>query len=330
MALNMYLDSACTQQFYGHQSFPGNGSTTAFTLTGFTGPQLGSVYVETQTTTGSVTFASGVSSGGFSGLTVNALIGQRVIHNGTFRGTITANTATTITISDLTYTQATAGNCITSAFAKLAAGTDYTVSSNTINTAATLASGQNLIATPASDLAANFGGATGTIKTTQTAFWIRRSPITGGGPLNTYDTLQVQSVDLSQTQVSLTQSGVTFASGVGSGFSGLTAGALIGRAVNHNGVFVGVVTANTTTTVTISNLTYSGASATAVVYTIGSLQFAPDVSGSPGTYAPVLNPSAITSDTAVKIWVEDTITIPVAAVNYPNNVIAVTGIEYLA
>jgi hypothetical protein len=50
-----------------------------------------------------VTFASGVGSG-FSGLVVNALIGQRITHKGSSRGTVVANTATTVTISDLTYT----------------------------------------------------------------------------------------------------------------------------------------------------------------------------------------------------------------------------------
>lgn len=329
MSLKMYLDAACTQEFLNHQIFSGTGAQTAYVLSAFTGAQLGSVYKETRITQSGVTFSVGVGSG-FSGLTANALVGQRVIHNGAFRGTVVSNTTTTITISDSGYTQATASAAVLSAYLKLTMNTDYTVSGNTINTGFTPTSSQNIIATPASDLSANFGGAAGTVKTTQTSFWVRRFPITGGGSLNTYDTLQVQSVDLSQTQASLTQAAVTFASGVGSGFTGLVSGALIGRAVNHNGIFRGIVTANDTTTVTISDTGYSGSSAEAVVYTIGSLQFAPDSSGSPGTYAPVIHPAAINSDTAVRIWVRDTVTVPNTAMNYPNNVIAVTGTEYLA
>lgn len=327
--LKMFLDAACTTEFFAHQAFAGNGAATAFLLSAFTGPQLGSVYKETKVTTAGVTFAAGVGSG-FSGLTVNALIGQRVVHNGLFRGTVTANTATTVTISDTGYTQATASACVVSAYVKLTLNTDYTLASNTITTLFVPTSAQAIIASPASDLSANFGGTAGTVKTSQAAFWLRRSPITGGGSLNTYDTLQVQSLDLSVADGSLTQSAVTFVDGVGSGFSGLVAGALIGRAVNHNGTFRGTVTANTATTVTISDLAYDGDSADAVVYTVGSLQFAPDVAGNPGTYAPVIHPAAINNDTAVKLWVKDTITVPASAINYPNNVIAVTGIEYLA
>ena len=328
--LKMFLDAACTTEFFAHQAFAGNGATTAFTLTAFTGAQLGSVYKETQAVTNGVTFAAGVGSG-FSALAVNGLVGQRVVHNGLFRGTVVSNTATTVTISDTGYTQATAGACTISSYVKLTASTDYTVAGNVINTTFTPTAQQLIIASPSSDLSANFGGVAGTVKTSQVAFWLRRSPITGGGSLNTYDTLQVQSIDLSVAQGSLTQSGVTFSAGVGSGFTGLVAGALIGRAVNHNGAFRGVVTANTSTTVTISDTGYTQASAAdAVVYTVGSLQFALDTGSGPGTYAPVVHPSAITSDTPVKLWVKDTVTVPTSAMNYPNNVIAATGIEYLA
>jgi hypothetical protein len=189
---------------------------------------------------------------------------------------------------------------------------------------------QNLHITASTDLPLSFGGVTGTVVNTQTSFYLARAA-NSDGSLNTYDTLFVQCLDNSQTPASLTQTGITFASGVGSGFSGLSAGALIGWACIHNGNFQGTVAANTTTTVTISAGGYTDATAAScTLYTIGSLKFAPDSAGSPGTFAPVIQPSAITSDTAVRIWVEDTVTVPAAAINYPNNVINVTGIAYVS
>jgi hypothetical protein len=322
--LNMYSDAACTQQVFLAQFFAGTGSQTAFALTSFTGAQLGSAYVETQTTQSGVTFSAGVGSG-FSGLTVNAMIGYRVIHNGSFRGTVVANDATTVTISDSTYTQLTAFTAVLSRYAKLVSGIDYSVSGNTINLTTAIAANQILHAIPASTLSANFGGTAGTVKTSAVPFYLKRTP----GYV--YDTLQVRSLDHSQPQATLTQTGITFAAGVGSGFSGLVPSALIGRALNHGGVYRGIITANDASTVTISDTSYTDAVAdTAVAFTIGSAKFAIDSGSGPGVYAPVVQPAAINTDTPVKIWMQDTITVPTSAVNYPNQIPYVTGVEYLA
>lgn len=332
MALKLYLDAACTQEMLLSQASAGTGAQTAFPLTAFTGAQLGSVYRETKVATNGITFDSGVGSG-FSGLTVNALIGQRVIHNGKFRGTVVSNDATTVTISDLTYSYATASTCTISSYVKLTLNTDYSVSGNTVTAVVAPTASQTLHFIPTALLSANFGGAQGTVVTTQTSFWLRRSPLSSvpGASLNIYDNLQIQALDNSQVQATLTQTGITFAAGVGSGFSGLVAGALIGRALNHGGIFRGIITANTTTTVTISNTAYTNAVASdAVAYTIGSLLFAPDSSGAPGTFSPVLQPAGISSDTPMRIWIQDTVTTPNAAMNYPNQIPHVTGRELLA
>ena len=340
MALNLYLDAGLTQQMYANQVFAGDGATHAFTLgsnlpagvSSFTGAQLQAVYLETQIITSGVTFSSGVGSG-FTGLTINALIGQRCINNGDFQGTVVSNTATTVTISNSSYTYATASTCTLSNYV-IQPTANYTVVGNVITmvtapAAPTSTSAQNLHMTALTDLPLSFGGVQGTVKNTQTSFYLARAANTDGS-LNTYDTLFVQCQDNSQLQASLTQAAITFASGVGSGFSGLVAGALIGRACIHNGNFQGTVTANITTTVTISNLSYTASSAGCTMYTIGSMLFAPDVSGSPGTFAAVIQPSPITTNTPVRIWCEDTVTVPNAAINYPNNVINVTGIGYVS
>ena len=329
MALKMYLDADCTQEFFVHQIFSGTGSRTTFTLTAFTGAQLGGVYKESRSTTSGVTFSSGVGSG-FTGLVTNALKGSRVIHNGVFRGTVLSNTATTVTISAASYTQAAGSAAVVSTYARLALTADYSVSRDTLTLVATPTSAQNIIAVPTADLFANFGGAVDTLKTSQTSFWLRRSPITGGGSLNTYDTLQVQALDMSQIQSSMTQTAVAFTAGVGTGFSALVVNGLVGWAVNHAGLFRGLVTANTADTVTISDTSYAGSSDDATIYTVGSLQFAADSGGSPGIFSAVLNPDGISGDTAMRVWVSDTIAVPQTATNYPNNIIAVTGVEYLA
>ncbi len=334
--LNLYVDSGLTQQMYANQVFPGTGSQTAFTLgsnlpagvASFSGSQLQAVYLETQTTTVGITFTSGVGSG-FSGLTVNSLIGQRVINNGYFVGTVVSNTATTVTISNATYTYVTSSTCVISNYV-LQPTANYNVVGNVVTMVVAPSTNQNLHMTASTDLPLSFGGVQGTVVNTQTSFYLARAA-NSDGSLNVYNSLFVQCLDNSQTQASLTQTGITFASGVGSGFSGLVAGALIGRACIHNGNYQGIVTANTSSTVTISNLSYTDATAAScTMYTIGSLQFAPDTGGTPGSFAPVIQPAAITNNTPTRIWVEDTVTVPNAAINYPNNVINVTGIGYVS
>jgi hypothetical protein len=129
-----------------------------------------------------ITFLNGVGSG-FSGLTVNALINRAVYRNGVLLGLITSNTATTITLADLTYTNSVPGNVI--------------------------------IAYPSSEVE---------------------------------------------------QPGVTWLNGVGTGFVNLVPDSLIGKAVYRNGVLIGIITSNTATTVTISDLSYTNATpATAAV-----------------------------------------------------------------
>lgn len=121
-----------------------------------------------------ITFLDGVGSG-FSELTVNALINRAVYRNGVLLGLITSNTATTITLANLTYTNSVPGNVIIA-----------------------------------------------------------------------YPSAEVEQLG-----------GVTWLNGVGSGFSYLVPNSLVGKAVYRNGVLLGIITSNTDTTVTISDLTYT-------------------------------------------------------------------------
>jgi hypothetical protein len=323
VALNAYFEVGCSNQIEEAQVFPGTGSQTAFAVTNFAGSHLGSVYVESQVNTTGVTFAAGVGSG-FSGLTPSALIGAKCIHRGQFRGFIVANDATTVTISDTGYAEAVGSSAIICSLAKLILNTHYTVAIDggtglvTITKSSTaLTTLQKLYATPAGSngVSLNFGGAQGDIPTKETALWLKREP----GYI--CESINIFFQDASITQSELTQEAITWADGVGSGFSGLATGALIGRAVIFGGLFIGLVTANSATTVTIDDTNYDNATAnTAVIFTIGRARLAPDSSGA-GTYVPVLNISDITDNTPVKIWINDTITIPNAAVNYPDQVL---------
>jgi hypothetical protein len=322
--LKIYTDAACTAQLLATQGFAGTGAQTSFPLTNFTGAQLGIVYLETQVSHAAITFAAGVGSG-FVGLTVDALIGQRVIHNGSYVGTVTGNTATTVTVSIIPdFDHGAAFTAIISTYVKKILTTDYSVAGNDLIMVVAPTATQNVIAVPTATLNMNFGGVAGVVKSTATSVWLKQTE----GYI--YDTLQAQSQDLSQVQASTAQSGITLAGGTAEGFVGLVPGALIGRALNHKGVFIGIVIANTETSADMYNAATDAVAGEAIVYTIGSLQFALDNDGTPGTYAPVVHPQAVDGNPeSVRLWVKDTVTIPTTAVNYPNNVIKVTGIEYL-
>jgi hypothetical protein len=260
-------------------------------------------------------------------LATASAVGNRVVHNGKFRGTVTSKTSDTITISDTGYTEATAFTCTVSSYAKKTLTTDYTINigTNVISTVATLTALQKLVVVPTNTLSVRFGGTAGDNVTTASSFYLKR---TAGYQ---YNLLRVTCSDLSAGGTTLEQASVTFASGVGSGFSGLVASAKKGQAVFHKGVYIGLCTANNITTITTDNAGYTDAVAgAATVVPVGSLLFALDSGGSPGSYATSVNPADITDDTVHRIWFKDTVKVPASAMNYPNNAINVNGVEYLA
>lgn len=210
-------------------------------------------------------------------------------------------------------------------FTKLYNVTDYSVTGDVITLVVALAAGEQLIVLPLGRFDMLFTGYSGSVRVVEISAWLKRDDQTKG-----YTNIQLASEKLDlTTQTLLTAAAVTFVDGVGSGFSGLTAGALVGMAVSHNGAFVGIATANTDTTVTIDNLEYDGAEAGSEVYTIGDLYFAVDADGAPGTYAKVINMSPIVNDTAVRVWIKFTATIGSQPSSLPNNGIRLSAVEYV-
>lgn len=209
-------------------------------------------------------------------------------------------------------------------FTKLVNVTHYSITGDVITLVTALVAGEQLVVLPLGQFDMLFTGYSGSVRTVEIPGWIKRDDAAKG-----YTNIQLASEKLDLTaQTMLSATSVTFASGVGSGYTGLTAGALVGMAVSHNGSYVGIVTGNTTTTVTIDDTGYSAAAAGSEVYSIGDLYFAADVNGAPGTYAKVINLSPIVNDTAVKIWIKFTTTIGAQPSSLPNNGLRISAVEY--
>lgn len=225
-----------------------------------------------------------------------------------------------VTLDDLTYNNA-AFNIKISNYTKKTLTTHYSVSGNTVTFVTAPTTSQKVHVVPNDTLNINFGGNPGVDITTISSVWLKRTP----GFI--YDTLKFYVEDLSAAVVASTTAGTTFASGVGSGFVGLVDSALIGLALDHKGVFRGMITANTTTTVTISDTGYTDAVAgDSHVYSVSQVLCSLDNV----TFKAAAHPAAINNDTAVRVYLKDTVKVPNAATNYPNLTVRVSGIEYVA
>lgn len=324
MALKIYADAGTTNEVLPSEVFEDEvtGSENEFVLTLITGDDVGAVYVENRTTYNTVTFTAGVSSTlTGAAYSVNELIGQRVIHNGEFRGTITGNTADTVTIDDLTYTQATASSCIVCSFTKQTLTTHYTIVGNTITFVAPPAAGKRVHVLPLDDAGLAFGDVAGNAVTASGSVWLKRESAYEYRNIKVYS--QDNSVDDNVDEyaaVSCAGTSITSAN-----FVGLTVNFYAGYAFWHDGAFRGIVVSNTATTMTLDR-SYTGASGNAQFFNIGPML----VSLDDITYDYVVSPADITTDTPVRIYYKDTVTIPEVPMNYPNVTLKVTGIEYLA
>jgi hypothetical protein len=315
MSLKMYFDQAGTQAILTAEKFTGSGP---FTLVAFNGAQLGGVYKERKDSFSDIVFSQGIGSG-FVGMTVDSLKGQRVIHGNSYVGQIVSNTDTTITIANLNYT-ASANACYLSSYVKLYTPTDFTLSGNVITMVGPVGVGETIHAVPIDTLAMHFGGTLGTDVTKTSTVYIKRT-------LDfEYTLLQVASDDTSLNPYHQTTANVLFSSGIGSGFSGLPIEGLVGKALNHSGAYKGIIVSNTASTVTLDTA-YTGLPADAEIYNVGTLTFSKDNI----TFTPVLvldDMTGVTTDAI--IYVKDTVNIPSVAINYPSNIIKVSGIEYIA
>lgn len=328
MALQLYPTSVSTTSVLANVEFDCNGSSQDFDVSPYLAyGDIGSVYLETTTVKTGITFAAGVSSA-TTGLTAGALKGARVIHNGVFRGLVTDNTTTTVTITDTNYdAESVSSDMVICQFSRLTETTHYTIATNTtvIHTIATYAATQRIHVLPRYPVDLTFGAAVDTLKENSRAVYLRRD-----NSVYSYDTLRAFSQDKSvplTVSNTFAQAGVTFTAGVSNAvFTGLTVNGLIGLAVVHNGEYRGKITENTATVITISDVAYTEATEfIAEIFPVGSAEFSLDNV----TYAPVINLDPITTDAAVPIYVKDTVVVTSSPLNYPNIAIKVIGVEYI-
>jgi hypothetical protein len=230
----------------------------------------------------------------------------------------------------------------------LVLGTDYSLTGNTISLLAGLGASELLLAVPTNRLNLNFGGVFGAVKTSSTFVVLAREP----GFM--YNSLLLFSQDVDVTAVALTymDNAFTFTANqsmtdtngsivygsacTGTSLTGQTINALTGLALVLNNVYIGKIIANTVDTVLIDKPTYAyvgQASDSLQLFSVGSLLFSLNVDGSipaTATFVPVLSlPNLETGNESVEVWVQDTMTIPEVATNYPNMAMTLTGIEYV-
>lgn len=355
--LKFYSDELATQELSPTEYFIGNGATTQFSLTKFEVADMSALYVEDIVDIDTVTFNNGVGTGTFA--TTAAYVGYAAYHqydNSSseagglpciFRGYVTAGGVNTVTISDTAY-DATADKLRLVKYVKKTLGVDYTITvpyTFTFQTGAP-ANGAKIYALGSSPLSVNFGGdnTAGTLVTTEKLIYLKADV----GYV--YDTCQIYSDNLTQKLQSADFTGVNITNGVSTNAQCTfpATNSEVGKAVNVNGVFIGIITENTLQDFTCAydtNLTtpaaniYDATGAAVSVYTVGEFALAVDSTGVAGPYRKVLQnytsnpdslPTTFTENDTIGIWVKATVPLPTAAMNYSENVLRVAATEYLA
>jgi hypothetical protein len=300
MALKFYSDAACTTELSPTEYFIGNGSTTAFTLTKFSGASMSSLYVESKVTLAGFSFSNGVGTGTVADGSV--YIGCAAYHQtnsgatNVFRGYVTAGGSNTITIKSpntnatlgAAYTSGAADDLVLVSYVKQVADVNYLVTGNIITFLATRvrdlvtgaetdsapapATGDKIIAYGASTLNVNFGGNYAALHETTSFANVYLKREAG----YSYENIQIYSDNITQ---SLTESSLTatFVAGVGTRAAGTfdAVDSEVGLAVNVNGVYIGTISSNTTTAFTIFDevtgitSTHAGAAESVTIYPVG-------------------------------------------------------------
>jgi hypothetical protein len=171
-----------------------------------------------------------------------------------------------------------------------------------------------------------FTGVAGSNMPNKRAIWVKRS-------VNTmmYDYLAVTSIDYFSDYWSVLEyPDVNFVDGIGYNFANLTS-EHEGMRVDFDGQYVGGVSiVNGTTSLTLDNASFnSNGPSRAFLYAQGSLEFALDNSGIPGTWSRHLSLPVIDTDIPCKFWLRDFKTVSSSITMYVNNSIRILGTEFL-
>lgn len=358
--LRFYSDETATSQMSPAEYFIGNGLFTQFTLTKFGVSDMSALYVENIVDVAGVVFTNGLSSG--ATIVGTDYIGYAVYHqydNSTeegaglpciFRGYVRAGvgtTATTIQL-DADYT-ASSDKLRLVKYVKKTLGVDYTITEPyTISMiAGAPANGAKIYALGPAPLSINFGGGSsgiaGDLITSSKLVYIKADDGYA------YDTVQIYSDNLTQKLQITSVSGVDITNGESTnGVCDFPAvNSEKGKAVNVNGVYIGIITSNTVADFTCAYGTdmttpaanaFDATAAEVSIYTVGEFALARDILGTPGAYRKVLqnylgNPDGFATEftpaDVIGIWISAVVPLPENAMNYTESVLRIAATEYL-
>ncbi len=182
-----------------------------------------------------------------------------------------------------------------------------------------------IVVIPVSAVNLCFTGIVGTNVINSRPLWLNRS-----NGINMYDYITITSINHFAAYPDILEyPGIAFIGGTGTGFYNLTT-SMVGMRIDFDGQYVGtIISVSGVDTLTIdSNFTSSGISR-AFLYSQGSLQFAEDYNGSPGTWYSHMSIPPIDTDIPHKFWVCDFKTVSQDLTIYVNNSIRILGTEFL-
>lgn len=182
-----------------------------------------------------------------------------------------------------------------------------------------------IIVIPKSALNLAFTGVAGSNVANKRALWLKRSDTT-----KMYDYLAVTSIDYFAQFYTIQEfANITFINGVGTGFTGLTS-LHTGLKVDFDGQYIGAINVvNGVTSVTLDTFYTSTGPSRAFLYSQGSLEFAYDVDGAPGTWQRHITVPPIDTDIPYKLWMRDFKVVTNDLTVFANNAIRVLGTEFL-
>jgi hypothetical protein len=182
-----------------------------------------------------------------------------------------------------------------------------------------------IIVIPKNALNLSFTGVAGSNIENKRPVWIKRSDNT-----KMYDYLAVTSIDYFANFYTILEfNDVQFTNGVGTGFVNLTSNHQ-NMKVDFDGQYVGGVSAiNGVASLTLDTTFTSTGPSRAFLYCQGSLEFAPDVNGFPGTWQRHLTLPAMDTDIAQKFWLRDFRPVTSSLTVHANNAIRILGTEFL-
>jgi hypothetical protein len=170
-----------------------------------------------------------------------------------------------------------------------------------------------------------FTGAVGVNVMSKRPAWIKRDSVT-----YMYDYLALTSFDYYGPFTDIQQfPGITFVNGVGSGFVNLSSD-YVGMRIDFDGQSAGTVVEVTGAgTLTVDSIFTSEGTSRAFLYKQGTLEFALDSAGLPGTWQRRLQLPVIDTDAALPVWVRDFKNVTQTLQTIPNYSLRLLGTEFI-